>query len=188
SRWEAPRQPASYTMAPSICLVAQGAQRVWLGEEEFVYDASHSLVNSVDVPVVAQVIEASRERPFLGLVLELDQRAIAQMMVDSNLPLPRVQETSRAIAISEVSLSLLNAFQRLIDLLDDPGDIPILAPLIQREILYRLLVGEQGPRLRQISAAGSQSHEIARAEGQTSGLAATRSRHAKRHSGVACCR
>ena len=67
------------------------------------------------------------------------------------------------MAVSEVSLPLLNAFQRLIDLLDQPEDIPILAPLIQREILYRLLMGEQGPRLRQMGAAGSQSHQIARA-------------------------
>jgi len=129
-----------------------------------VYDAHHFLITSVDLPVVAQVIEASKKKPYLGLVLELDQRAISQLMVDSHLPLPRVQPAaSRGMAVSEVSLPLLNAFQRLLDLLDEPVSIPILAPLIQREILYRLLVGEQGPRLRQIGAAGSQSHQIARA-------------------------
>jgi hypothetical protein len=163
SRWEAPTEPTSYMHETSICLAAQGTKRVLLGEEVYVYDAHHFLVTSVDLPVVAQVIDASREKPYLGLKLKLDQRAIAQLMVDSSLPLPRAQEAIRGMAVSEVSLPLLNAFQRLIDLLDEPEDIPILAPLIQREILCRLLVGDQGPRLRQIGAAGSQSHEIARA-------------------------
>lgn len=163
SRRESPGEPSSYMQVPSICMIAQGAKRVVLGEEVYVYDAHHFLLSSVDLPVVAQIIEASREKPYLGLVLKLDQRAIAQLMVDSSLPLPRTQEASRGMAVSEVSLPLLNAFHRLIDLLDEPEDIPILAPLVQREIVYRLLVGDQGPRLRQIGAAGSQSHEIARA-------------------------
>jgi AraC-like DNA-binding protein len=84
-------------------------------------------------------------------------------MVESNLPPPRTQQSSRGMAIGEVTLPLLTAFQRLIDLLDEPKDISILAPIIQREIMYRLLVGDQGVRLRQIASAGSQSHQIARA-------------------------
>lgn len=162
-RFEAPTEPTSYMHEPSLCLIAQGAKRVLLGEDVYVYDANHFLITSVDLPVVAQVLAASREKPYLGLMLKLDQRAIAQMMVDSSLPLPRPQPASRGMAVGEVSLPLLNAFQRLLDLLDTPEDIPILAPLIQREILYRLLVGDQGLRLRQIAAAGSHSHQIARA-------------------------
>ena len=84
-------------------------------------------------------------------------------MVDSNLPPPRAQQSSRGMATGEVTLPLLTAFQRLIDLLAEPKDIPILAPIIQREIFYRLLVGDQGARLRQMASAGSQSHQIARA-------------------------
>ena len=162
-RYEAPTAPTNYMHEPSICLSVQGAKRVLLGEEVYVYDAHHFLITSVDLPVVAQVLEASNEKPYLGLMLKLDPRSIAQLMVDSNLPLPPARQASRGMAVSEVSLTLLNAFQRLIDVLDSPGDIPVLAPLIQREILYRLLMGEQGPRLRQIGAAGSQSHQIARA-------------------------
>lgn len=162
-RSEAPIEPVSYMLPPSLCLIAQGAKRLLLGEEEYVYDANHFLVTSVDLPVVAQIIEASVDKPYLGLTLELDQRAIAQLMVDTNLPLPRTRNANRGIVVSELSLPLLNAFQRLIDLLDEPEDIPILAPLAQREILYRLLVGEQGPRLRQIATAGNHSHQIARA-------------------------
>jgi AraC-like DNA-binding protein len=110
-----------------------------------------------------QIITASRERPYLGLRLKFDQREISQLMADSNLPPPRTQQSSRGMATGEVTLSLLSAFQRLIDLLAEKEDIPILAPITQREIIYRLLVGDQGLRLRQIAAAGSQSHQIARA-------------------------
>ena len=148
---------------PSICMVAQGAKRVMLGDDTFVYDAHHYLITSVHLPTFVQIVEASRERPYLGLMLKLDQRMISQLMVDSNLPPPRPQQSSRGMATGEVTLSLLTAFGRLIDLLDEPKDIPILAPIIQREIIYRLLVGDQGARLRQIASVGSQSQQIARA-------------------------
>lgn len=162
-RGEAPTLPASTTMAPSLCVIAQGVKRVVLGEEVYVYDAHHFLLTSVDLPVVAHILEANPGKPYLGLILKLDLRAVAQLMVDSHLPHPRIQPSSRGIAVSDLSLPMLNAFQRLLDLLDSPEDIPILAPLIQREILYRLLVSEQGPRLRQMATVGSQSHQIARA-------------------------
>jgi AraC-like DNA-binding protein len=158
-----PTEPITGMYEPSICLIAQGAKRVRLGDDTYVYDAHHYLITSVHLPTVVQIIEASPERPYLGLRLMLDQREISQLMVDSNLPPPRVQQSGRGMATGEVGLPLLTAFQRLIDLLADRQDIPILAPIIQREITYRLLVGDQGERLRQIASAGSQSHQIARA-------------------------
>jgi AraC-like DNA-binding protein len=158
-----PTQPTSGMYEPSICLIAQGAKRVMLGDDAYVYDPQHFLITSVDLPTVWQIIDASREKPCLGLVLKLDQREISQLMVDSHLPPPRAQQSSRGMATGEVTLPLLTAFQRLIDILAQPKDIPILAPLIQREISYRLLIGDQGARLRQIASAGSQSRQIARA-------------------------
>jgi AraC-like DNA-binding protein len=162
-RRDEPTQPASGMYEPSICLIAQGAKRVVLGDDTYVYDARHFLITSVDLPTVWQIIEASREKPCLGLRLKLDQREISQLMVDSHLPPPRAQQSSRGMATGEVTLPLLTAFQRLLDLLAEPKDIPILAPIIQREISYRLLVGDQGARLRQMASAGSQSQQIARA-------------------------
>jgi len=162
-RRDEPTQPMSGMYEPSICLIAQGAKRVLLGDETYVYDAQHFLITSVNLPTVAQIIKASRERPWLGLKLKLDQREISQLMVNSNLPPLRTQQSSRGMAIGEVTLPLISAFQRLIDLLAEPKDIPILAPIIQREIVYRLLVGDQGARLRQMASAGSQSQQIARA-------------------------
>ncbi len=160
-----PTEPMTGIYEPSICLVAQGAKRVRLGEDTYVYDAHHYLITSVHLPTVVQVVEASPEKPYLGLRLTFDLREISQLMADSHLPPPRTQQSSRGMATGEVTLPLLNAFQRLVDLLDAAQDIPILAPVIQREIIYRLLVGDQGTRLRQIAAAGSQSQQIARAIG-----------------------
>ena len=163
SRRDAPTQPTSHMYEPIICLIAQGAKRVLLGDDTYVFDAHHFLITSLDLPTVVQIIQASREKPYLSLRLKLDQREMAQLMVDSHLPPPRAQQSSRGMAIGEVTLPLLSACQRLIDLLAAPQDIPILAPLIQREIMYRLLVGDQGARLRQIASVGSQSHQIAQA-------------------------
>ncbi|HOI17445.1 MAG TPA: AraC family transcriptional regulator [Geobacteraceae bacterium] len=160
---EEPTGPISGMYEPSICLVVQGAKRVLLGDDTYVYDAHHYLITSVHLPTIVQIIDASRERPYLGLKLKLDQREMSQLMADSNLPPPRPQQSSRGMATGEVTLPLLTAFQRLVDLLDEEKDIPILAPIIQREIIYRLLVGDQGARLRQIASTGSQSHQIARA-------------------------
>lgn len=158
-----PSPPVSIMYEPRICMIAQGAKRVLLGDETYVYDPQHFLITSVDLPTVVQVIHASLEKPYLGLVLRLDQREIAQLLLDSNLPMPRPQQSSRGMATGEVTLPLLTAFHRLLDLLSEPKDIPILAPIIQREILYRLLVGDQGVRLRQMASAGSQSQQIASA-------------------------
>ena len=162
-RYAAPSEPVSYMHEPSICLIAQGAKRVFLGEEEYVYDENHFLITSVGLPIVAQIIQASPDKPYLGIVLRLDLRELSQLMVDSSLPVSRLQQSERGMTVGRLSVPLLNAFERLIDLLDGPSDIPVLAPLIQREILYRLLMSDQGPRLRQIATAGSHSHQIAKA-------------------------
>jgi len=156
-------QPMIGMYEPSICVIVQGAKRVHFGGDTFVYDAHHFLLTSVDLPTVVQIVEASSEKPCLGMMLKLDLREISQLMVDSNLPPPRAKQSSSGMALGEVTLPLLNAFRRLLDMLDEPKDIPILAPIVQREICYRLLVGDQGVRLRQMASAGSQSRHIARA-------------------------
>jgi AraC-like DNA-binding protein len=161
-RRDEPTDPISNMYEPSICVVAQGAKRVILGDDTYVYDAQHYLITSVHLPTVVQIMDATKQTPYLGLKLMLDLGEISKMMVDSNLPAPRVQQSSRGMATGKVTPQLLNAFTRLVDLLTDEKDIPILAPTIQREIVYRLLVGDQGTRLRQIASVGSQSQQIAR--------------------------
>ncbi|HEY9071727.1 MAG TPA: AraC family transcriptional regulator [Candidatus Ozemobacteraceae bacterium] len=162
-RYDEPTQPSGGMYEPSICLVVQGAKRAILGEDSYIYDKKHYLITSIDLPAIVQVLEASPKKPYLGLALKLDLKEVSQMMVDGSLPLPKQCQSSRGMATGEVTLPLLTAFQRLIELLDEPKDIPILAPLIQREICYRLLVGEQGMRLREIAMAGSLSRQISQA-------------------------
>jgi AraC-like DNA-binding protein len=160
---DAPTDLISYMMPPSVCLIGQGQKRVLLGDEVYVYDAHRYLITSVDLQVIAQVTEASPEVPYLGLSLQLDLKDIRQLMVDHHLPSLRKMQSQRGMAVSAAPVEMLGAFVRLLDLLSTPADIPILAPLIQREICYRLLMGEQGPRLRLIAEIGSQSEQIARA-------------------------
>jgi AraC-like DNA-binding protein len=162
-RREEPSEPKSILYEPRICVIAQGAKRVLLGNDTYDYDEHHYLITSVDLPTVVQIIKASRDKPYLGVILRLDRREIAQLIVDGKLPPQRAQQSIRGMATGEVTLPLLSAFQRLIGLLAEPKDIPVLAPIIQREILYRLLVGEQGARLHQIAIVGTQSQQIARA-------------------------
>ncbi|EJG0409811.1 AraC family transcriptional regulator [Vibrio parahaemolyticus] len=163
SRWTTPTPPTSYTHNPSICLIAQGTKRVLLGEESFIYDANHFLISSVDLPIIANIIEASEEQPYLGLIMELDLTEISQLIVDGELAFTQAKEAQKGIAVGELSESLLDAFVRLAELLDEGQNIKILAPIIKREIFYRLLMSAQGTRLHQIVTAGSHSHQIAKA-------------------------
>jgi AraC-like DNA-binding protein len=163
ARRDAPTQPMSSLYEPSICVIAQGVKRVLLGNDTYVFDSHQFLLTAVDLPTVVQILHASREQPYLSLLVQLDPRELAQLMADSHLPQPQAQPASRGMATGAVTVLLLSACQRLLDLLAAPQDIPILAPLIQQEILYRLLVGEQGARLRQVASAGSPSQQIAQA-------------------------
>jgi transcriptional regulator GlxA family with amidase domain len=112
---------------------------------------------------VANIIEASTEKPYLGLILEIDLKEISQLTVDSGLPVGRSGQSQKGMAVGQLSLPLLETFQRLIDLLEEEENIKILAPLIKREIFFRLLRSDQGPRLQQIAASGSHSHQISKA-------------------------
>jgi AraC-like DNA-binding protein len=162
-RREQPTPPISGMYVPGICLAVQGAKRVLIGKEAYVYGARRYLITSVDIPSFAQIIRASPQEPYLGLRLRFDLHEISQLMTDRHLPPPLAQPPSRGLATGEMTMPLLSAFQRLIDLLADPQDIPILAPVIQREISYRLLVGDQGAHLRQMATVGSRSYRVAQA-------------------------
>lgn len=163
-KYEHETEPQSYMHEPGICLVAQGAKKVLLEDETYVYDAFHFLITSIDLPVIANVIEASPEKPYLGLIMKLDLKEISQLILDHDISISN-EKHGRGIAVSRVSTDLVNSFLRLTDLLDEPENIPALAPLAKKEILYRLLISEQGPRLRQITASGTHSQQISRAIG-----------------------
>lgn len=158
-----PTDPKTVLSEPSLCLIAQGSKRLLVGGESYVYNTDRYLLTSVHLPTVVCVAEASPEKPYFGIRIRLDQQQLSQLMADSQLPPPKNQQPSRGIATAAVTPPLLSAVLRLVELLDDERDIPILAPTIQREIIYRLLVGELGNRLRQIATVGSLTNEVSRA-------------------------
>ncbi len=162
-RQEAATTPTRCLVEPSVALVVQGAKHALLGEVVYAYDIHRFLITSLDLPAMMQVVEASRQRPYLGLSLRLDLRVMAEVVAQSGLPPAREHPSERGMVLGETSPPLLEAFKRLLDLLEEPAAIPVLAPLIVREIHYRLLMSNQGARLWQIASVGSQSHRIARA-------------------------
>ncbi|MGE5649297.1 MAG: AraC family transcriptional regulator N-terminal domain-containing protein [Bacillota bacterium] len=162
-RREEPTQPANCMVEPSVALVVQGAKRALLGDNVYDYDIRRFLITSLDLPAMMHIVEASRDKPYLGVMLKLDLHVVAELMMQSGMPPPPEHASDRGMVLGETTPHLLHAFRRLLDLLDEPASIPVLAPLIQREICYRLLMSDQGARLWQIASVGSQSHRIARA-------------------------
>ncbi len=150
--------------APAFCVVAQGSKEVLLGDECYRYDADHYLITAAALPTATRVTEASEERPYLGVVLELDPAFVGSVMVEASLPAPRENAAVRAFDVSQLDAGLLDAAVRLVRLLASPAEeARFLRPLVTREIVFRLLKGEQGGRLRQIAVLGGHSHRIARA-------------------------
>jgi len=162
-RWDHPTEPTSYMHVPSICLIGQGTKQVMLGEDAYTYDANTFLLSSVELPIVANITSATEKKPYLGLSMELDLKQISQLMVNTNLPRVKESQSQRGISVGNISSELRDAFIRLVELLEKPEDIPILAPMIKREIYYRLLTSEQGHHLRQIASIGTQGNQISRA-------------------------
>lgn len=161
-RAEAPAPRVSTNYWPALCVVAQGVKQVVVGERIFQYDPMNYLIVTVGLPVTARIVEASPECPLLALTIDLDPIRIGEVMLD----LPDDVALSghpAALAVSSISNELLDAVTRLVAMLDDPDDIAALAPLIEREILYRLLRGEHASLLRQIVTAGSHLSQIGRA-------------------------
>ncbi len=148
-----------------LAVVAQGAKAFALGERLFEYEAGEYMIASVDLPVAASFIRASPTEPALGFGFTLEPTAVAEVLLQvdpADLP-PLPSRASAGLAVSSASVELLDAVVRLLRLLDRPADIPVLAPLIKREIIWRLLTGEQGSMLREFSLPDSNLSAIARA-------------------------
>ncbi|TWC68540.1 AraC family transcriptional regulator [Herbaspirillum sp. SJZ099] len=159
-----PTGPKHAVQKPVFAVIAQGSKRVLIGDEVYEYDPMHYLVASVDLPVVGKVMIASPDAPYLGLRLELDTREIGALIGDEDLPQAVVADTAaRGMYVNRLDAALLDAVLRLLRLHETPRDIPILAPMIRREILYRLLMNGQGALLRQTVLQDSQMNRIAKA-------------------------
>ncbi|WP_285373815.1 AraC family transcriptional regulator [Pseudomonas sp. lyk4-TYG-107] len=162
-RRDQPAPPTVCMIEPSLILVGRGEKRLWVGGEGYSYDPSRFLVTSLDLPANSEVMLASPEQPCVGLVLKLDVGMLAEILSKGGLPAKRQPSTNTGAGIGNMSSALEGALERLLALLDEPEAIPVLAPLVLREIHYRLLHTDQGARLRQITAVDGQGYRIAKA-------------------------
>jgi AraC-like DNA-binding protein len=158
-----PGGPKPAIQMPALSLIAQGSKRLLVGGEEYEYDPLHYMVTSVDLPAVGKVTVASATQPYLGLRLDLGVEAIVELIQDEKLPPVAHAEASRGLFVNRLSTTMLDAVLRLLRLVETPDDIPILAPMVKREILYRLLRNGQGARLRQMALQDSQTQRVAKA-------------------------
>jgi AraC-like DNA-binding protein len=152
-----------YTHAPALCIVAQGAKRVLLGQEVFEYDTSRLFVVSVDVPVASHIIHASRSAPFLAFRLDLDPARVAELVLKVYPNGVPPAQPKRGVLVGPSSAGVVNAATRLVELMAHPGDAELLAPLVIDEILIRLLRSQMGGRVAQIGRLASNMHKIAKA-------------------------
>ena len=162
-RVSTPTKPVYGISESSFCVIAQGAKHVMLGEDRFRYDPNHYLINTVGLPTISQIDGASSEEPYLGLRLILDPAVVTSTMVEAGLVHYQNDSGVKAIAVSALDPDLLNACLRLARLLQMPEQYRVLGPLVIREIVYRLLIGEQGHRMCHLTTIGGQAHRIVRA-------------------------
>ncbi|TXK78065.1 AraC family transcriptional regulator [Rheinheimera tangshanensis] len=147
---------------PSLCIMLQGEKEVYLNNDKLVYDPLSYLLVPVTVPVSGKVTKASVDKPYLALKMTIDLKELADLVIDLGGRVERSQYQVKAMSVGRVDEALLSAVSRMVQLLDKPSDIPVLYPLLKREILYRLLLGDLGSQLRDFMLLDSQGHRISK--------------------------
>ena len=155
-----PLGTASYLYEPAFAFIARGAKRVVLGDETYVYDESHFLLTAVGLPTIVEVRDASESRPYYSVKLDIDLDLAHDLISEVDRARPAASPFGTGMAIGPVTYALASSVMRLVDLLDAPEDVPILARSLQREILYRVLTSEVGGRLRQAVQVGTQTQRV----------------------------
>lgn len=169
-RSSVPSAPLVTVYEPSLCIIAQGSKQVMLGEHSYIYSSHQYLLVSVDLPIASRVLEASLVHPYLALQITINPSSISDILTQAQLPaLDENDDTNSTsdgiggLQISFLTPSLLDSVVRLVRLLETPHDIPVMSPLLTREIAYRLLLGDQRQRLRQMVVSNSHVYRVSRA-------------------------
>ena len=160
-RFSNPTEPAHVLQQPAVYVVVQGRKQVTVGDETYVYDPSQYLAVSLEVPAVGHVVEASPDAPYLCMTLRVDARELAALIVETGRPAPRDDHDGRALFVSSLQAPMLDGLLRLVRLLDSPQDISVLAPLILRELHFRLLQGDQHSRLAEMAIGDGRLRRVA---------------------------
>lgn len=162
-RSESTTEPLGHIARPSLAFVIGGAKNAWLAGQPFHYSAGQYLVIGVELPITAQISEASPADPFLGFGIDLSAATVASLLLDAG-PTGAVEERPPlGLAVSDADETLFDAIARLLGLLDREADIPGLVPAFKREILWRVLTGPQGGLVRQVGLTGGRLTTVARA-------------------------
>ena len=159
-RLSAPNMKLPAVYQPSICVIVQGEKQVLLDQEIYRYAPPQFLAVSVDLPLLGQVVEASAERPYLCMQIEIDPRQIGELLAQSGTADRLRSDTTRGLFVGNLDGAAGEAVLRLARLLDTPKDIPMLAPMMLRELHYRLLSGEYGAAIAQMAIPGSNTQKI----------------------------
>lgn len=149
-----PTQPLHSVFTPAFCVIAQGSKKVMLGEDSFKYDTGHYLIATVDLPIISYVLEASDDLPYLSFKMDLDPTLVADVLLNSGIDLKETGASVKAMDVSPLDEDLLDAVLRIVRLLDKPDEAQMMLPLIKREIVFRLLKGNQAARLAHLFTGG----------------------------------
>jgi len=149
-----PTHPLHSVFTPAFCVIAQGSKKVMLGDETFKYDPGHYLIATVDLPIISCVLDASDDLPYLSFKMDLEPTLVADVLIDSGIDLKESGAAVKAMDVSPIEEDLLDAVLRIVRLLDKPDDAQMMLPLIKREIIFRLLKGNQARRLIHLCAGG----------------------------------
>lgn len=158
-----PAGPFSSVSEPSLSLIVKGSKRVKVGNETLVYDESCFFVTAIGLPMTGQICEATMSEPYVAATLRLDLEKLRRIITDYDIQPADMPERDLGVVVGAATPELFDALLRLISLVNSPADIPFLANHIHNEILYRLLAGEQGARLRRFALAGTNSNRVAKA-------------------------
>ena len=160
-----PTAPNPCTYAPSLLVIPQGKKRVDLGKQSYIFGESTFLLTSVELPIISRVCTASVEKPYLAFFLKLDMGTVRDILHSEEVHIPAPPVGTRGMVLGEATVELLAPCSRMVQLLQTPQDVPFFGKLLQREIIYRLLQGPQGDRLRSIATLADQSYRTAKAVG-----------------------
>ena len=162
-RSTAPTAPNPCTYVPSLLVIPRGKKRVDLGKQSYVFGESTFLLTSIELPIVSRVCAASVEKPYLAFFLKLDMGLVRDVLHSEEVHVPAPPAGTRGMVLGEVTVELLAPCSRMVQLLRTPQDVPFFGKLLQREIIYRLLQGPQGDRLRSVATLADQSYRTAKA-------------------------
>jgi len=148
------------TYSTSLCFITQGMKEVLLADERFMYSPADYLISSVDLPASVRVVKASPGAPYLALKMEFTKNDVLDVLREFQMGMDRKKKAKLGMYVNKMEAPLLDALSRFVSLLDTPEDIPVMAPLIRKEIIYRVLQGNHGDILKQLAIEGSSTQQI----------------------------